>query len=289
MNKTLKASENRQSGRLMRIISVGLFTLLLIIMVAFQSSIAFAASVKAPAMKSVSAKSSSSITVKWKKASKVKGYVIYQKEGSGKYKKIATLSSGSKVTYTKKELKSATKYSYKVKAYKTKDGKKTYSGFSKAKSTYTKPATPTNVKASVKSDTSIKVSWGKVAKAKGYTIYAKSDGEYEKIATVKSGKKTSFIVSGLNSGTGYTFAIKAYFTPKDKKIYSAMSKSKSATTSESGTKEQDNSMSETVVWIPTRGGTKYHSNAECSNMIEPQNVKKSEAIDLGFSPCGRCY
>lgn len=47
--------------------------------------------------------------------------------------------------------------------------------------------------------------------------------------------------------------------------------------------------SERIVWIPTRGGTKYHKTNTCSNMIEPYDVTISEAIELGFTACKRCY
>ena len=43
------------------------------------------------------------------------------------------------------------------------------------------------------------------------------------------------------------------------------------------------------VWIPTRGGKKYHSHAGCSNMIEPQFVSLKKAKNLGFTACKRCY
>lgn len=47
--------------------------------------------------------------------------------------------------------------------------------------------------------------------------------------------------------------------------------------------------SETMVWIPTNGGTKYHSKSSCSNMKNPEHVTKSEAIARGFTQCGRCW
>ena len=47
--------------------------------------------------------------------------------------------------------------------------------------------------------------------------------------------------------------------------------------------------SEPLVWIPTNGGTKYHNKSSCSNMKSPIQVTKSEAINQGFTPCGRCY
>jgi predicted small secreted protein len=46
---------------------------------------------------------------------------------------------------------------------------------------------------------------------------------------------------------------------------------------------------ETMVWIPTRGGTKYHTHAGCSNMDDPEKVTQSEAESRGFTPCKRCH
>ena len=50
-----------------------------------------------------------------------------------------------------------------------------------------------------------------------------------------------------------------------------------------------NYVPEVMVWIPTNGGAKYHSRSGCSNMKNPEQVTKSEAINRGFGPCGRCY
>ena len=47
--------------------------------------------------------------------------------------------------------------------------------------------------------------------------------------------------------------------------------------------------SETMIWIPTKGGKKYHTYAGCSNMIDPDNVTLSQAEALGFTPCKRCH
>lgn len=45
----------------------------------------------------------------------------------------------------------------------------------------------------------------------------------------------------------------------------------------------------TMVWIPTKGGTKYHSSKNCSGMDYPDQVTKSQAEQLGFAPCKKCY
>ena len=44
-----------------------------------------------------------------------------------------------------------------------------------------------------------------------------------------------------------------------------------------------------MVWIPTKGGKKYHNDSECSGMIDPDYVTISEAEALGFTPCKKCY
>jgi len=47
--------------------------------------------------------------------------------------------------------------------------------------------------------------------------------------------------------------------------------------------------SDTMVWIPTNGGTKYHKKSDCSKMIDPEYVTLTEAKNRGFTACGRCY
>lgn len=47
--------------------------------------------------------------------------------------------------------------------------------------------------------------------------------------------------------------------------------------------------SQGMVWIPTKGGKKYHTNASCSNMDDPNYVSLSEAEALGFTACKKCH
>ena len=72
----------------------------------------------------------SGISLKWKKVTGADGYMVYRKTGSGSYSKIATVKGNSKVTYTDKSAKKGKKYTYKIKAYKS----KTYSAYSNTKS-----------------------------------------------------------------------------------------------------------------------------------------------------------
>lgn len=79
--------------------------------------------------------SAKKVKITWKKQSGINGYVVYQstKKNSG-YKNIATVKSASKVSYTTKTLKKGKKFYYKVRAYKTVNGKKVYGDYSNVKS-----------------------------------------------------------------------------------------------------------------------------------------------------------
>lgn len=89
----------------------------------------------APKTSSVKSTKSRTAVITWKKNKNATGYEVYMstKKSSG-YKKIAILKKWNKVTYTKKKLKKGKKYYFKVRAYKTAEGKKYYSAYSKVKS-----------------------------------------------------------------------------------------------------------------------------------------------------------
>ncbi len=44
-----------------------------------------------------------------------------------------------------------------------------------------------------------------------------------------------------------------------------------------------------LVWVPTKGGTKYHTSAGCSGMIDPIQVTLETALANGYEPCKRCH
>lgn len=76
-------------------------------------------------------RTSDSVTIKIKKVKGATGYKIYySKKKTGTYKYLA---STTKRVYTDSGLSPNKVYYYKVKAYKSKNGKKIYSSFSKAK------------------------------------------------------------------------------------------------------------------------------------------------------------
>lgn len=189
-------------------------------------TVAFAASV--PTITYAKSKTSDSITIKWKKYSGATGYVIYQKEEDGKYRKIKTISSAKTTSYTSKGLDSATKYSYKIKAYtikKLKNNKKktTYTDASKAVSAYTKLDTTKITAIAGVTSNSIKIKWKLVDEADGYLVYKKTRDGYEKVVNVKSGTKSTYTIKKLPEGKKQGFAVRAYKKVGSKYIYGDLS------------------------------------------------------------------
>ena len=105
-------------------------------------------------------------------------------------------------------------------------------GLSGDVSAATKLAAPKSVKAKTLSETSVKVSWGKVKGAKGYTVYQKKGSKFKAIKTTS---KKTLTVKKLKAGTKYTFYVKAYKKSGKKKVYGKASKKVSATTQVSKT------------------------------------------------------
>lgn len=87
-----------------------------------------------PALKASANKTS--VTLSWNRVEGATGYIIYKKTQNG-YKKIATVKSSS-LKYTVKDLKGATNYTFKIKAYSKHGSTKAYSAYSSAVSITTK-------------------------------------------------------------------------------------------------------------------------------------------------------
>ena len=67
--------------------------------------------------------------INWKKVSGSTGYVIYRKAGTGQWKRVGIVTNGT--SFTDRNLKKGTKYTYTVRAYVRVNGKSTYSSYDK--------------------------------------------------------------------------------------------------------------------------------------------------------------
>jgi fibronectin type 3 domain-containing protein/GH25 family lysozyme M1 (1,4-beta-N-acetylmuramidase) len=174
-------------------------------------------------------KSATSITLKWDKVTRATSYQVYRLNTStGEYARIATIKSGSTVTYTNTGLSSGKEYTYQVRACKTYDGVDYFGGFSEASAATTSPAQVTGLKATTSSRT-VTLTWSKVTGATGYQVYrlnAKTK-KYEKIATVKGA--VTYKNTKLTKGTSYTYKVRAYRSYGGTTYYGSFSATKKIT------------------------------------------------------------
>lgn len=163
---------------------------------------------------------SGAVKLTWGKASNVSGYYIYRKANSGSWKKIATITNSSTVTYTDKyKLVSGRLYYYKVKAYK---GSTVGEGTSLTK-VYVAPPTLRNCTS--QSTKSVSVYWKKDSNITGYQLKY-TVGSTSKTVTIKKNATVKYVIKNLTKGKTCTVRIRGYRTVGGKTYYSVWSSAK---------------------------------------------------------------
>lgn len=74
-------------------------------------------------------RSGTNAAISWKKVSGSTGYVVYRKAGAGQWKRAGIVTNGT--SFTDRNLKKGTKYTYTVRAYFRVNGKSSYSSYNK--------------------------------------------------------------------------------------------------------------------------------------------------------------
>lgn len=82
---------------------------------------------------SSASRSGKKATLKWKKVAGVNGYEIYQKNGSGSYKKVKTIKSGSTLSCQVPDVPVQSAVRFKVRAFVTYSGNYSYGSYSAVK------------------------------------------------------------------------------------------------------------------------------------------------------------
>ena len=170
-------------------------------------------------------RSSTYLTLNWKKVSGASGYRIYKYNTSSKsYEKVTTISKGSTVSYKITGLTAATEYQFKVRAYKKTDTGTLWGSSSSAYKDCTKPLKTKGVKASTKAS-AVTLSWQKVTGAGGYCVYRYNSAakKYEKITVIKKDTVFSYKDSGLKKGSTVKYRVRAYKSYNGANYYGAYS------------------------------------------------------------------
>ncbi len=172
--------------------------------------------------------SASTIKMTWKKVSGAAGYAVYRGTSkNGAYKLLKTVTTNF---CNNSGLKAGSKYYYKVRAYKTVNGKKVYGDYSESISMSTKPAAPANLSLTAEGERA-KINWTRSQGTDGYEVYtsASRDTGYAIIQTVNP-SVSGIVKSGLEKGQKYYFKVRAYAVLADgTKIYSGYSSVKAVT------------------------------------------------------------
>lgn len=183
----------------------------------------YKADVLAPSTLKVSSRSTNAMKLSWGKVSGVSGYQLQRKSGDS-WKTVATTTSTSS---TVKSLKSGTTYSFRVRAYKTINGTKYYSGWRTLK-TPTSPSKPAIKTPSTNKKHQITAKWKKVSACSGYQVQYSTSSKFKKATTktVSGASKTS-CTGKFKKGKKYYIRVRSYKTVDGKKYYSAWSSVKS--------------------------------------------------------------
>ena len=162
--------------------------------------------------------SGSAIKLDWSKNDKATGYVIEQYKG-GKWTALATTKNNTTLTFTVKGLASATVYSFRIKSFRTVNGKTDYSEYTSLKAA-TSFGGVNNLTVKSYTASAITLAWNKNASANGYVVEQYKGGKWTQIAKTSSNATVTYTVNGLKADTTYTFRVRAYKTAAGKTIYS---------------------------------------------------------------------
>jgi len=151
----------------------------------------------------------------WSKVTGAHGYVIYRSTKKGETgKALKTITSGSTVSYNDKSVKIGTTYYYKIRAYRTVDGKRVYAGYSSQVGRTAQLPGTTMVSTKKSSYKQITVKWKKVSAASGYALYRSTSesGSYTRVATIKGVDKVTYKDTVPVCGKTYYYKVRPYRT-----------------------------------------------------------------------------
>ena len=147
-----------------------------------------------------------SVKLTWSKNSTADKYRIFYSSNNGKtWKTVATTKNNKVLSYTVKDLKNLTKYTFRIQALK---------GSNKSKYTTVNATTKLSAVAGLKAKagkTNVQLSWKRNTSASKYVIYCSANGgkSWKKLATTKNNSVVSYNAKKLKANTNYVFRIQS--------------------------------------------------------------------------------
>jgi C1A family cysteine protease len=166
---------------------------------------------------------SSSLTLQWAKNANATGYAIERYTG-GKWVEILRTANNATVTHTVNGLAAGTTYTFRIRAFNG----SAYSDYTRLAAT----TLPSNVTSFIKKSgtaSTLDLQWAKNNSATGYVVEQYKGGKWMQILNATSNATVTCRVSGLKSGTTYTFRIAAYKTAGGVTEYSGYTRLAAAT------------------------------------------------------------
>jgi len=166
-----------------------------------------AADVEAVKKLSVDYASSDGVALSWTQADEAHGYRIFRYVSAEK--KWKALKTTTALSYTDTDVEIGGVYYYTVKAYRYINSKAVFSDNSNKVKVIVPPGKVTGLRVVAYNESSISISWQKQNNVTGYMVYVYNPTarKYQLKATVTG---NSYILTGLQSGTTYKIAVKAY-------------------------------------------------------------------------------
>ena len=172
-----------------------------------------------------------SVKLSWKRVNAATGYKIYSyNKSKKKYRLKATVKGRKTTSAIVKNLKSAAKFNFVVRAY-VEDSRVSTGARSNIESVRLKPAKVNLKSLSSPSKTKIKAVWSEVnGKEDGYEIWYSRDKKFNNVVakkTITSTKTTSYVGKNFTKGVTYYIKVRSYNKVGKKVKHSAWSNVKS--------------------------------------------------------------
>jgi len=163
---------------------------------------------------SVTPKQEKKVSLKWSKTGYTTGYEIFRSDAvDGEYTKVATITSSDTVSFDVTVPENSVEYYFKIRAYRTAGGVKSYGNYSGTVSGMSLQ-TPGFTELYSVEGSKVMLKWDSVVGATGYYIYKSlySDKKFEKLETIVGGDINTYIDSEVVAGKKYYYKVRAYFT-----------------------------------------------------------------------------